>query len=74
MQPDTEHQQNHTNFRKLRRDFDITDEPGRIRPNRHAGDEVSDNWGKPEAFGEQPEDKGGAQANGNGSDERDFVH
>jgi hypothetical protein len=43
VQTDAEHQQDHTQFRKLRRDFGVADHAGRVGADYDTSNEITDN-------------------------------
>ena len=73
MEPDAEHEQAHTDLRKLIRDTGIGDESRRKRPNCHARDEVAEEEWQFELRGDQPKNEGESDPRGDGGDKGGFV-
>ena len=52
VQTDPEHQQDHTDLREFGCDLGIADNARRVGTNEHTGDEIADDWRKPEPPGD----------------------
>jgi hypothetical protein len=48
VQTDAKHQQDHTDLRELGCDLGVADNPRRVGANQHTGDEITNDWRKPE--------------------------
>ena len=73
MQTHAEHQQNNAYFRALGRGVRVRDKSGGVRTDENTGQKISDKRGKPQFLRDEPENKGGAQASGQGKNQVDVV-
>ena len=73
MQADAEHQQHDADFRELRGGVEVGDEARCRRADDDAGDKVADQGRQLDAFGDEAEDQGDAEAGGQGGDQGNIV-
>lgn len=73
MKPDAEHQQHDADFGQLRGDVHIGHKARGRRTNDNARDQIADQRRNLQAFGDEAQDQGHAEASGNRGDEGDVV-
>ena len=74
LQTDPEHQKDDADFRKLFRDFRVGDEPGCVRPDEGARNQVTDERRQAEPLREISEEQRGTEAAGQREDQIKVVH